>query len=121
MNIAELALSFLSLLGLNGILLFFIKRYFDKRDRREQLEKEKRDELYQKVDISLETVRLLAYARVSEETERLLIQGYATPSERRFLKELYDNYKAHGWNGDMDDRLNKVYSMRTDRKSTEED
>ena len=66
------------------------------------------------MDNALETIRLLAYARMSEETERLLNQGYATPAERRVLDEMFKNYKAHGWNGDMDARLEKVYSLRTD-------
>ncbi len=39
---------------------------------------------------------------------------YATPAERRILDEMYKNYKAHGWNGDMDARLEKVYELRTD-------
>ena len=51
---------------------------------------------------------------MSQEIERLLDQGYATPAERRILDEMYHNYKAHGWNGDMDARLEKVYRLRTD-------
>ena len=35
----ELLVSLLSVLGVNSILLFFVKRYFDRRDRREELEK----------------------------------------------------------------------------------
>ena len=30
------------------------------------------------------------------------------------ISYMYLNYKAHGWNGDMDARLEKVYAMRTD-------
>ena len=52
---------------------------------------------------------------MSQEIERLLDQGYATPAERRVLDEMFANYKAHGWNGDMDARLEKVYRLRTDR------
>ena len=44
----------------------------------------------------------------------LLTQGYATPQERHILNEMFLNYKAHGWNGDMDARLKKVYALRTD-------
>ena len=51
---------------------------------------------------------------MSEEIERLLTQGYATPAERKVLEEMFANYKAHGWNGDMDARLEKVYHLRTD-------
>ena len=105
----EWVISLLSLLGVNSILLFFVKRYFDRRDKREQAaEKEK------EVDTALETLRLLSYHRMSQEIERLLDQGYATPAERRILDEMYHNYKAHGWNGDMDARLEKVYRLRTD-------
>ena len=54
---------------------------------------------------------------MSQEIERLLDQGYATPAERRILDEMYLNYKEHGWNGDMDIRLRKVYALRTDHES----
>lgn len=110
----EIAISLLSVLGLNGILLFFIKRYFAHRDAREAADNKRRDELLERVDTSLDTLRLLSYARMSQEIERLLDQGYATPTERRFLGEMYRNYKDHGWNGDMDARLEKVYRLRTD-------
>ena len=112
----EWVLGLLSTLGLNSILLFFIKRYFSRRDRQEQADREKRDELYQRIETSLETLRLLAYHRMSQEIERLLNQGYATPAERRVLDEMYANYKDHGWNGDMDARLEKVYALRTDHE-----
>lgn len=115
----------LSVLGSNGLLLFLVKRFFDKKDQREaeirrqreqaeENQRQRNNELYRKVDNALETIRLLAYARMSEEIERLLTKGYATPAERRVLDEMFKNYKAHGWNGDMDARLEKVYSLRTD-------
>ena len=110
----ELALSALSMLGVGGILLFFIQRYFNRRDKREEEREQERAQLFQRIDTSLETLRLLAYHRMSQEIERLLTQGYATPQERRVLDEMYTNYKAHGWNGDMDARLDKVYALRTD-------
>lgn len=121
----DIAAVVLSVLGSNGLLLFLVKRFFDKKDQREaeirrqreQAEENQRQrnyELYRKVDNALETIRLLAYARMSEEIERLLTKGYATPAERRVLDEMFKNYKAHGWNGDMDARLEKVYSLRTD-------
>ncbi len=112
----ELLLALLSTLGLNGILLYFIKRYFSRRDRQEQEDREKRAQLYRRIDTSLETLRLLSYHRMSQEIERLLDQGYATPAERRVLDEMYANYKDHGWNGDMDARLEKVYALRTDHE-----
>ena len=110
----EILISILSVLGANGILLFFIKRYFAQKDKKEQAEHKKRESLYNRIEVSLETLRLLSYARMSQEIERLLTQGYATPSERKVLDEMYQNYKDHGWNGDMDARLAKVYALRTD-------
>lgn len=116
----ELVISVLSTLGIGSILLFFIKRYFDRRDKQERNKNEEKERLLEEVKTSLETIRLLAYARMSEEIERLLTQGYATPSERRILNEMHDNYKAHGWNGDMDARLEKVYALRTDHASDDD-
>ena len=74
----ELAISLLSMLGINSIILFFIKRYFDRRDKRERQEMEQRADLFKRVDTALETLRLLSYHRMSQEIERLLDQGYAT-------------------------------------------
>ena len=110
----ELAVSLLSTLGLNSVVLFFIKRYFDRRDSRERKDLERKEELFRRIDTALETLRLLSYHRMSQEIERLLDQGYASPAERRVLDEMYANYKDHGWNGDMDARLEKVYQLRTD-------
>lgn len=110
----ELAVSLLSTLGINSIVLFFIKRYFDRRDSRERKDLERKEELFRRIDTALETLRLLSYHRMSQEIERLLDQGYASPAERRVLDEMYANYKDHGWNGDMDARLEKVYNLRTD-------
>ena len=111
----EILISILSVFGANGILLFFIQRYFRKKDAKEEAELAKRELLYHRIEVSLETLRLLSYARMSQEIERLLTKGYATPSERKVLDEMYQNYKDHGWNGDMDARLTKVYALRTDR------
>lgn len=112
--IMEFFISLLSTLGINGILLFFVKRYFDKRDKDIEKEKESKSDLIKKVNVGLETLRILSYLRMSEELERLLDKGFATPSERKIIDEMYNNYKEHGWNGDMDSRLEKVYKLRTD-------
>jgi len=112
----EYIVSILSALGAGGILLFFVKRFFDKRDQKEELQRQEMADTLKEFKTSMDTLRLLAYSRMSEEIERLLSKGYATPAERRFLEELYDNYKAHGWNGDMDARLEKVHRLRTDHR-----
>lgn len=117
----DLATSLLSALGAGSILLFFVKRYFDRRDKKQEQAVKDQSDLLNEIKTSLETIRLLAYARMSEEIERLLSQGYATPAERRILDEMYHNYKAHGWNGDMDARLEKVYALRTDHAPEDEE
>ncbi len=99
----------------SGLALFFVRRFFDRRDRQEEKERANREDLRSKINAGLVTLRLLSYHRMSEEIERLLDKGFATPAERRVLDEMFANYKAHGWNGDMDARLQKVYKLRTDR------
>ena len=59
-------ISLLSALGVNSILLFFIQRYFRKRDKLEQEDREKKEELFKRIDTALETLRLLAYHRMSQ-------------------------------------------------------
>lgn len=117
----EILTSLLSTLGFGGILLFFIKRYFDKRDKQELIKTSEQNEFLREIKVSLETIRLLAYARMSQEIEKLLEQGYATHSERKILDEMYRNYKEHGWNGDMDSRLEKVYSLPINAPSDDDE
>lgn len=105
---------------LEGVALYLIKRYFDKRDKRDEKTAAANEAMREQVKNGLETIRLLAYSRLSEEIERLLTKGFATPAERRILSEMEDNYKAHGWNGDMSSRLKKAYALRTDHAPEEE-
>ena len=116
----ELIPAILSALGVGGILLFFVRRYFSRKDAEEAADRKKREEFYRKIDIGLDTLRLLSYHRLSDEIERLLTKGFATPAERRVLRELEKNYTDHGWNGDMKERLEKVYHLRTDRPPKKE-
>lgn len=135
MNI-ELIAAVGGLVGSGTLINFFVQRYFSKKDEkarrelqaqnqraielaesRKAIEKQRADDLNalrDKIEVSLDTLRLLAYHRMAEEIERLLDQGYATPAERHILEEMHQNYKAHGWNGDMDSRLSKVRRLRTD-------
>ena len=115
-SLVEIFASILSAVLSSGVVLYLVQRYFSRRDKAEESERKIREDVYRKIDASLETIRLLSYYRLSEEIERLLTKGYATPSDRRVLKEMYSNYKTHGWNGDMDSRLERVYNMRTSPK-----
>lgn len=111
----EVLASVLSSVLSSSVVLFFVQRYFSRRDKKEAEAREEREDLIERVNTGLETIRLLSYHRMSQEIERLLDKGFATPAERRVLDEMFANYKKHGWNGDMDARLKKVYALRTDR------
>ena len=135
MEIVGVFTSISGAIGLSTIISFFIQRHFSKKDEQtrekikkqnEEIAKEVRnrrekeeareaqlESMMEKINNGLDTLRLLSYHRMSEEIERLLTQGYATPAERKVLKEMYDNYKSHKWNGDMDERLGKVYALPT--------
>lgn len=68
-----------------------------------------------KHDLVKDTLAVLTYNRLADKIEYCLTKGYATPDERREIKLLEDVYKSWGWNGDMDARLEKVYSLRTNK------
>lgn len=110
----EIFISIISSILSSGVVLFVVQRYFTRKDKREEKKEIEMNNLVTDIKTGLETIRLLSYHRMSQEIERLLDQGFATPAERRVLDEMFANYKEHGWNGDMDARLEKVYRLRTD-------
>lgn len=61
------------------------------------------------------TLAALAYSSISNEIERLLTKGFASPDERKTISILFETYKLNGWNGDMDARMKKVYDLCTDK------
>ena len=67
------------------------------------------------------TLAAVTYGTISNEIERLLTKGFATPDERHTLNVLFDAYKANDWNGDMDARMDKVYRLRTDKAERDDD
>lgn len=85
-------------------LQFFVTRHYQRKDRQ--------DERY---DLVLKTLSVLTYNRLADKIEHLLNKGFATPDERRETELLHELYKEHGWNGDMDARMEKVHRLRTDR------
>lgn len=81
--------------ALFGLITFFITRHFDRKDTIKQ------------------TLAAVAYSELSDKVEKRLDADYATPEQRRELDILYEAYKANGWNGDMDERMKKVYALPT--------
>lgn len=87
-----------AILGSNalfGLIQFAITRYFDKRD------------------VIQQTLAAVAYSELSDKIEQRLDDDFATPAQRKEIDILYEAYKANGWNGDMDARMEKVYSLPT--------
>lgn len=136
----EVIATLCSIVGLGSLINFFVQRHFSKKDeetrqtiKKQQEEQKKRDEerakqesmhreeyelLAKEVEKGLATIRLLSYARVAEEADRLIDKGWASAAERRYLYELNENYKDWGWNGDMKGRMRKVDDL-TDSPQSE--
>ena len=125
-----------SIVGAGSLINFFVQRHFSRRDeatrqeiKRQQAEQAERDrkrkereerhdreyaELHKQVKLGLTTIKLLSYARVAEEADRLITKGFATPQERKYLSDLHENYHAWEWNGDMDGRMQRVWELPTE-------
>lgn len=87
-----------AMLGSNalfGLITYLISRYFDRKD------------------TIRKTLAAVAYTALSDKIEERLDADYATPEQRRELDILFEAYKANGWNGDMDERIKKVYALPT--------
>lgn len=69
--------------------------------------------LIDKKSITRKTLAVLTYSTLSDKVEKLLDQDYATPEQRQDIEHLYELYKAHGWNGDMEARMSKVHHLPT--------
>lgn len=81
--------------ALFGLITFLITRHFNRKDTIQQ------------------TLAAVAYSELSDKIEKRLDDDYATPAQRKELDILFEAYKANGWNGDMDERMKKVYALPT--------
>ena len=100
MDAANLIVMILGTSSVTWIVQFFVTRHFSKKDKDEE-------------DIKLikKTLAAVTYSNVSNEIEKLISKGWATSEERRALEILCDAYKANGWNGDMEARMEKVHDL----------
>ena len=55
----------------------------------------------------------VSYSTLSDKIEQRLDEDFATPEQRREIDILFEAYKAAGWNGDMEERMKKVYALPT--------
>lgn len=67
----------------------------------------------EKKSITRRTMSVLTYTTLADKIEKLLDKGFAAPEQRKEIEQLYVLYKAHGWNGDMEARMEKVYNLPT--------
>lgn len=81
--------------ALFGLITYLISRYFDRKD------------------VICQTLAAVAYSQLSDKIEERLDANFATPEQRKELDILYEAYKANGWNGDMEARMQKVYALPT--------
>ena len=67
--------------------------------------------------VSKQTMKAVSYSMLSDKLELRLDNGYATPEQRKEMEILIEAYKANGWNGDMDARINRFYNLPTKKIS----
>lgn len=111
----ELLVAIGGLVGSGSLINFFVQRHFAKKDAERHEREIKREkefsDLKAQIKLGLETIKLLSYARVAEEADRLIAKKYATQAERLYIRNLHDNYKKWGWNGDMNERMHDVFNL----------
>lgn len=73
----------------------------------------KKDKNSNEQQLQKNTIALLMYQAFSDKIERVLNKGYATPSDRQDVKNMHKKYKENGWNGDMDERIKRLYALPT--------
>ena len=57
------------------------------------------------------TLKALCYNTLSDKLNSILMRGYATETDRRDVQILFTAYHNEGWNGDMDDRMKRMYCL----------
>lgn len=57
------------------------------------------------------TIKALCYNTLSDKLNNIIMKNYATETDRRDVHVLWSAYHNEGWNGDMDDRMNRVMNL----------
>lgn len=57
------------------------------------------------------TIRAMLYNMISDKLNYILSKGYATETDRRDVQILWAAYHSEGWNGDMDDRMERMIRL----------
>ncbi len=96
-----------AVLGSNGLFVL-IQTLINRHDA-------KKSEIQKDIQQMKATEAIVMYTVFSDKIERILDKGYADPDDRRDVENMYERYKANGWNGDMEARVQKVYALPTKR------
>ena len=57
------------------------------------------------------TIKALCYNTLSDKLNSIIMKNYATETDRRDVHVLWSAYHNEGWNGDMDDRMKRMYCL----------
>lgn len=102
------------ILGSNGLFVF-VQYLITRHDKQKDTKDEQIASIKADVEQMKATEAIVMYSVFSNKLERLLDKGYADPDDRRDVENMFERYKANGWNGDMDARVAKVYALPTKR------
>lgn len=103
-----------AILGSNG-LFAVVQTLINRHDRKKSSIEEDIEEVKNTIKQMKATDAIVMYSVFSDKIERVLDKGYADPDDRRDIENMYERYKANGWNGDMEARVQKVYALPTKR------
>lgn len=93
MTVSAFFIAILSSNALLGLIQFLITRHFDNKD------------------VANKTLAAVSYAVLADKLERAIAAKFTTKEQRRDVQVLWQAYKANHWNGDMDSRMEKFYSL----------
>lgn len=103
-----------AVLSSNGLFVL-IQTLINRHDKKKDAKDEAIDEIKSDIKQMKATDAVVMYYVFSDKIEKILDKGYADPDDRRDVENMFERYKANGWNGDMDARVAKVYALPTKR------
>lgn len=69
------------------------------------------EKIFENKSKTRKTVKALCYNALSDKLNSIILKGYATEIDRRDVQVLFGAYHNEGWNGDMDDRMKRMYNL----------
>ena len=69
------------------------------------------EKIFESKSKTRKTLKALCYNTLSDKLNSIIMKNYATETDRRDVHVLWSAYHNEGWNGDMDDRMNRVMNL----------